>query len=382
MKYLNSLQRITSSTKFIPEIDGLRFIAIISVVLYHLNGFVSEKSPHVYIDNTKTMLWNIFSRGHLGVELFFTISGFILAYPFALHFLKGTDKPLLKQYFLRRLTRLEPPYIISMIVLFIASIVMGKYTFNELLPSLLASLTYTHNIVYNGQMPFINAVAWSLEIEIQFYIIAPYLAEIFRINTLNRRILIVLLIFIFVFLNSIFKTQIPNIFNYIQYFAIGFLLADLKISETKFKIGNKLAILLGVFSFISIWLFDTKNLDVGNFTKVFYNFIIILGIFSFYSLVLFCDLWRKIFSIQILTVLGGMCYSIYLIHYPIISMFGNLILSRLHVSKYYFIDFVFYSLLLIIPILIISTLYFKFIEQPCMRKDWYKKYFLTLKKTF
>ena len=52
-----------------------------------------------------------------GVELFFAISGFILGIPFASHYLRGVPRVNLRRYFIRRLTRLEPPYIINLMVL-------------------------------------------------------------------------------------------------------------------------------------------------------------------------------------------------------------------------------------------------------------------------
>ena len=77
-------------------------------------------------------------EGGNGVAIFFMISGFILSLPFAtLHFDKTTDKkPLnLKRYYLRRLVRLEPPYLIALIIFFIGNVwVLHKFEFGELLP--------------------------------------------------------------------------------------------------------------------------------------------------------------------------------------------------------------------------------------------------------
>lgn len=81
----SSLSRETSSGRFIPEMDGLRFVAIAMVVLYHLNGYLRTKTT--FYEHGPTMQRDWFCAAALvgfhGVELFFVISGFILALPFA-----------------------------------------------------------------------------------------------------------------------------------------------------------------------------------------------------------------------------------------------------------------------------------------------------------
>jgi peptidoglycan/LPS O-acetylase OafA/YrhL len=373
-RILNSLQRITSSTKFIPEIDGLRFVAIMSVILYHVNVFITGKNLNTYFySDSRTTISDILSRGHLGVELFFVISGFILSYPFASHYLAKTGKPVLKQYFIRRITRLEPPYIVSMLIFFVALIITAKYSFSELLPHLFASLTYTHNIFYPGSQPLINAVAWSLEIEIQFYIIAPVLAKVFLYPARERRLIIILFVFMFAIIQNYIKSPILSIINYVQYFGIGFLLADLKITNTrlKFSFNNSISILTGIASFVLIWYSDTHGRYYSTFVKNICNISLVVSIFIFYYLVLFNDIWKRIFSIQIITVIGGMCYSIYLLHYQLISLLGNKLVNTVSVSNYYAIDFIIYSIILILVSIAGSAIYFKLIEQPCMKKDWH-----------
>lgn len=377
-KILNSLQRITTSTRFIPEVDGLRFVAIFSVLLYHINGFIFEKNNNIYnVDNSKALISNILGRGHLGVELFFVISGFILSFPFASHYINKTQLPPIKQYFVRRLTRLEPPYILSMAILFGAMVFMGKYTINELLPSLLASLSYTHNIFYQGELPRLNAVAWSLEVEVQFYILAPLFARIFILSPFKRRSIIISSIVIITVIQCLSLNTLMlqhSILNYIQYFGVGFILADIKLtsnSNKNFK-KNISTLLLGIASFCLIWLCDTKGLTNTSLSLIItLKLLLLIFIFIFYYLVLFTPLWKRVFSIQIFTVVGGMCYSIYLLHYPIISLLGNPVVNRVSVSRYYAIDFLFYTILLLIPVLFISTIFFKIIEQPCMKRDWH-----------
>ncbi|MDQ6888687.1 MAG: acyltransferase [Bacteroidota bacterium] len=172
---INRFTRVTSTGSYLPEIDGLRFLAISWVFVYHLNDFLIQS----YHGNETKIFQQILGNGHLGVELFFVISGFVLSLPFAKYYFKQGNKVSLKQYFLRRLTRLEAPYFLIMIFLFLFLSATHLHTVRDLTPHLFASLFYIHNLVYPGTLPVINPVAWSLEIEIQFYIMVPLLARIF-----------------------------------------------------------------------------------------------------------------------------------------------------------------------------------------------------------
>jgi peptidoglycan/LPS O-acetylase OafA/YrhL len=117
-----------------------------------------------------------------GVELFFVISGFILGLPFArMHIQQGRSVHL-REYFLRRLTRLEPPYILQLILRVVVLLVTGQWALRAILPHLLASLVYAHNIAYPGQTNPINLVIWSLEVEVQFYCLVPALSYLFAIR--------------------------------------------------------------------------------------------------------------------------------------------------------------------------------------------------------
>src|SRR3954471_14833233 len=113
--WLDGFRRITTSGEIIPEIDGLRFIAIAAVILHHLALFVSTQRKS---DEGLLLV------GQNGVELFFAISGFILAVPFAMQYLNAGKRVKLSRYFVRRLTRLEPPYLLALILLITMRIVL------------------------------------------------------------------------------------------------------------------------------------------------------------------------------------------------------------------------------------------------------------------
>src|SRR5918997_508905 len=107
------LRRVTASNRFIAEVDGLRFLAIAPVVVFHVRNYltvhpVAQYAPPVEADWAARLALH----GHYGVQLFFIISGFVLALPFARAHAGKQPRVKLKEYFLRRLTRLEPPYVV------------------------------------------------------------------------------------------------------------------------------------------------------------------------------------------------------------------------------------------------------------------------------
>lgn len=122
--WLRHLRRRTTSGRFIAEVDGLRFIAIALVVFFHVHDYLFTKFrlPAGNV-GSEDLLDRIAATGHYGVHLFFIISGFVLALPFAAHQLSDRPAVKLRAYFVRRLTRLEPPYILAMLGLAAAIVV-------------------------------------------------------------------------------------------------------------------------------------------------------------------------------------------------------------------------------------------------------------------
>jgi peptidoglycan/LPS O-acetylase OafA/YrhL len=79
---LLSLRRHTSSGLYLPELDGLRFVAILSVFIYHLAGDVVRHNP-TGVPEPTSYFYALTQQLNLGVPLFFAISGMILGLPFA-----------------------------------------------------------------------------------------------------------------------------------------------------------------------------------------------------------------------------------------------------------------------------------------------------------
>lgn len=376
MKILDKIyfafQRRTNTVAFIPQIDGLRFLAIILVVLFHANGFIVNKVP-VTFTRLPTDYWLVngmfVNEGIKGVLLFFTISGFILALPFAKQFWQGAKEVKLKNYFMRRLTRLEPPYFLTMVICYLAIINLSGHefsamfprTYSGLFPILASSLTYTHNLFYPGALS-INQVAWSLEIEIQFYLLLPLLVLILKFSPLWRRMVLAGLIALFTFLQHWFHPGVLTLFSFIQYFLLGFLLVDVYLSGVKIRWNWPVSFLAGLLSLMSFVYLDIYN-------NPYTEYIFIFALFLFCVLALTSGIWQKVFRLRPITAIGGMCYSIYLWHNIIISAVGNKTV-KFNVSHSYLIELLWHLGILLPIVLLLSSAFYLLIERPCMDKDW------------
>jgi peptidoglycan/LPS O-acetylase OafA/YrhL len=364
------LRRVTSAGGFISEIDGLRFLAIFPVVIQHLSERFERNATYSFKPGAEfeasTFITN---RGFIGVYIFFAISGFILALPFASHLLNGTHKVSLKSYFLRRLSRLEPPYLIAIAGITISLVVMGAYSWREILPHFGASMVYLHSLIYHS-WTYINPPVWTLEIEVQFYILAPFLAWLFfsiRNVTIRRSILVasILALMIFQQYTGLLKEwTILTILAHLQFFLVGFIIADIYLINWKVQIKrSELFNYLALFAFaflLWIWSWD-------------YNFISrILFVISLFLLVysVFRATWfNRFLSLPWITAIGGMCYTIYLIHLPIIEFLIR-ITKSIQVTSFFSVNFLI-QFIIIGPILfLISIVFFLLIEKPCMHRDW------------
>jgi len=368
--FLEKFRRITSSDNYLPEIDGLRFVAIFAVVV--CDHLVKALNDRLY----QNKLWNssyishVISEGGNGVSLFFMISGFILAIPFIKDNLYNEKPILLKQYYLRRLTRLEPPYLVALFIAYTSFVIIKGYAYSDLLPNLMASAIYMHNLIFVSGSAFLG-VAWSLEIEIQFYLLAPLLFTIFFIkNKIWRRSILLSVILFFIIYTWNKMWQLPAMLPYfLCYFLIGVLLADFYCSKHKTILNNRVGQIIGVLLLVG-FPFITPVSTFG----IFFLKIAILG--SIFYLVLFNKYLKINFSNRLITIIGGMCYSIYLMHTMIISFFLTYLRPFSEKPNYFVLIII--TILMIIMILTISALFYHFIEQPCMRKDWWKKLFKSL----
>ena len=354
------LQRVTMNAKWIPEIDGLRFIAIIAVLLVHILHDMPVTPGQ--LKGHEAFLRSI---DHLnrGVDLFFVISGFILAQPFLRQFVDGGKRVSLRGFYLRRLTRLEPPYLLSLALYAVAQIAFGRTQHGDVFVSLLTSVFYVHNI-FNAR-PAINFVTWSLEVEIVFYLLAPLLARVFLIRSapLRRSVL-----FVAILVTSLPVFRIPNRVGFyfpslLCFFLVGYLLADLRMPQGSSRYGLACT-LVALVSWPAMFLTSMPDHE---------SLMLCLMLFVCFMSSMLSPVIRALLQIRFIAILGGMCYSMYLMHIFILRSTVHLT-SRALVFHGLYANYA-AAIMIELPLILIgSTAYYLLIERPCMDPRWPRKF--------
>jgi len=155
---------------FFPELESLRGIAVLMVMMYHLNSGVllSASSARPSLVNSFVL------AGHAGVDLFFVLSGFLLSLPLIADSFGGR-RASLSRYFQRRALRILPLYWCAVVV----TTVLSASTPRDLLRGL-PYLVFLQGIVDLGRLPISSGIWWSLVTEVQFYLILPLLPFMLR----------------------------------------------------------------------------------------------------------------------------------------------------------------------------------------------------------
>ncbi len=386
MKLLKYFQRKTASNNFIPEIDGLRFLAIITVLLFHLNT-VFSKEMGLGLSNALTEMGGAKSdfslawwwvRLDLGVKVFFAISGFVLALPFLKYYLGLTDKKVqLKAYFVRRLTRLEPPFIITLVFFYLVHVFLLNEVALVFLKHLGAGLIYGHVFIFGTANP-INPVTWSLETEAQFYVIIPLIIW-FVFKRRNSAISILALLSLIVgsifFRNEfVFSAHWGrSIFAYFTNFAMGIIIcwSYLKF-PTWFKVRYWFYDIIGLAATFGLFFFYKPQHFVCN--QIFFNTSIAVVMITAFKGVIFNWFYTRPW----VYIIGGMCYSIYLIHYAFLHLTVKWTKLLWIEEMNYTWNFGIQVLVGVPLVLMFSAVFFRYFERPFMDKDWLVKFKLKI----
>jgi peptidoglycan/LPS O-acetylase OafA/YrhL len=349
-----------------PEIDGLRALAVLSVILYHAEIVIFGH--------------DFFSGGFVGVDIFFVISGYLIS--------RILVSELFKQgridffgFYERRARRILP-------VLFIVFLFSFPFAYKLLLPgqfieysqSILSAIFFGSNIFFyltNTQygaedsllQPFLHT--WSLGVEEQFYILFPILLLLVYKFAQRYLIFIVLILILISLQYANWQSSKSIQFNFYmlasRFWELGFgsLLAfyELKYGKVKHEFLNSIMPLLGFLLIIYSIVFFNSQIPHPSFITLIPTLgTALIIIFSVNQ----SDLISKLLNLKPVVGIGLISYSMYLWHYPVFAFARSASINALDSIE---------KALLITLTIILSMISYKFIEKP-----FRKRQFLSLKK--
>lgn len=334
------------------DIDGLRAISIILVVVYH---FFPRALP----------------GGFIGVDIFFVISGFLITNIILKQAIENKFNFII--FYKNRINRIFPALLIVIFSSYIiGNLILQKDEFLNLNKQIHASTLFISNYLYLSEFGYFDNFAdtkpllhlWSLAIEEQFYIICPILLYFLtKLKNIKLLFLIIITLVIISFAINIieigdspakaFYSPLSRSWEIL----IGGSLAILKINNSFKKICNKVNNYLSISSFIALIL--TGFILNGNFAfpgwwaliPVSCALIIIISNNSYIN--------KVILSNKYFVFIGLISYPLYLWHWPI------LVFTRIYLSE---VPSITLRLFLLFLIFILSYLTYKFIEIPIIKR--------------
>ncbi len=156
----------------IAVLDGVRAIACLCVLVFHLNFFARETKVWYPIHDLGSVVGSIALAGQSGVTLFFVLSGFLLFMPYAKSLLFHTAWPSACLFYMRRAFRIIPAYYVTLLLMIV--LFHQEYLKPQHWKEVGLFLTFFMDAPATFQK--IDGPFWTLAVEAQFYMLLPLLA--------------------------------------------------------------------------------------------------------------------------------------------------------------------------------------------------------------
>ena len=350
----------SSKLTYRAEIDGLRAIAVVSVIFYHAQMVLFGRD------------W--FKGGFIGVDIFFVISGYLIT-RIILSELEEKDSFSFLNFYERRARRILPMlFLVILATSIFAYVLLGSADLIELAYSAITALFFSSNIFFFFNTteygadsallkPFLHT--WSLGVEEQFYLVFPILAIIvfkfFRKQFLAILVGLSLLSLQFAELMEVRNADLNFYLPFSRFWelAVGSMLAyrELYYKPSKDGIASKFLPMLGLYlTAYSILFFDGKTPHPS-----FYTLLPIIGVALIIGFASKDELVGKLLGSKPLVLIGLVSYSAYLWHFPIMSLF-RIAHGSLHIPPKW-------ALIIFILTLVLSATTYRYVERPFRSKN-------------
>lgn len=359
----NQRDRKPINPRYMPGLDGVRAVAVIAIIIYHLN-------PQ----------W--LSGGFLGVDTFFVISGYLITSLLLTEY-HNRGKIKLMSFWLRRVKRLIPAVLFLVMGVIVLSLIFMPTEIQKVRADSIAAIFYVSNWWYIMQnVDYFEQFAvqplkhlWSLAIEEQFYLVFPIvLLSLLSFIRRLKSIRIIFLILLVISMIAMMVLYVPNenvarvyfgTDTRIQTLLMGVLLALVwPPFQLKAKVNRQmrtmidtagvvgLAILFICFKFVS----ETNSiLYYGGFFLISTVTLLVIA-----SSVHPSGYFAKFLGNKVFTFIGSRSYSLYLWHYPIIVLIHHQFVQGQIPPLVYVVE--------ILLMVLMAEFSYKFIEQP-FRKE-------------
>lgn len=355
---------VPSTKNYRADIDGLRALAVLSVVAFHFNDY---RVPN----------------GFLGVDIFFVLSGYLITN--VIYNEIKQNKFSFKDFYIRRIKRILPAFFTVLIVgLALARLLFLPDDYSEVKESALSAILFVGNFFFAqldggyfsgeiNQKPFLQL--WSLAVEEQFYFIFPIiLIGLTSFTQKCKRFIRSGTILILILLGL---TIISTLSGLIHYTWDSYYLAHIRFSEM--LIGAMLAIFLVEHPKSQISSINNKILSIvsliiilvsifwGPYVKPYFPGVLALIPCLATAGLIYAgrntEQWyNKLMSITPIVWVGKISYSLYLWHWTLLAIFRYVADGR---------SFPIHTQIgLLALIFICSTLSYYFIEEPLRHRKW------------
>lgn len=345
----------------IEQLTFTRFLAAISIVIFHYGA----KS---FIFNNDNVSF-IFTNANICVSYFFILSGFVMMIAYGN---KSEVSALI--FFRNRFARIYPLYFLAILITLFLQIRTNTID----LPGLFLNIFMLQSWIPAGFWSF-NPPGWSLSVEFFFYAIFPFVFnKIFQKISLKKSTLLIVLFWIFsqLFIQILFlfypESKLISMdgspLMHLNEFLIGNLAGLYFIKRWQKKEGNYDLQILILFGLLLLALKFSFGLNYRNglLAILFIPLIILISLNTGYI--------TRLFQKKAFIFLGEISYGIYILQFPIYSLF-----SAYSINKYFHLtDPTIVFFLRLIILVVVSALSYVYIEKPIQDKIKTKKRITTV----
>lgn len=316
-----SVDQVEGQSNYRPEIDGLRAIAVLSVVLFHLN--------EVFLPG-----------GFIGVDVFFVISGYLISNHILSDITAGRFS--FRNFYLKRARRILPAlYAVILLVTILSIFLLVPEDIKSTARSAIQAIVYKANYYFAKNVDYFAPITkehpllhlWSLSVEEQFYFIFPILLFLISIpQAFQKKYRQYLLVtFVVIFLASVSSAEYGLSLKHLKKWTFYSLTsrasellvgAMLAVSQLKIR-SQKMAELVATVGFVIL----ISGLILINQQMPFPGLVALLPCLATACLIAAHERNKtvvgKFLTLRPMVFIGLISYSLYLYHWPLIAFFKH-----------------------------------------------------------